>query len=283
MDIIICVVLKDYLISKKTIKFLRKNIVANNIYILTSKSNFKLYSYKFRNRYQVELIDEKEIVPNITKLEEIAEKHFKCKYRFGWYYQQFLKMSFALSKYAKEDYLIWDSDTIPLNTLTFIENGKMVFTPKTEYHENYFITMEKILGYGKSAPYSFIAEHMIINVKIMQELICKIESSQIDGETWCEKIISATDPNIPNGFSEFETYGTYCYLYYYNNFILKELRTFRECGVKYSRLISNWSLKKLSNKYDTISLEDWSIPKKRTSRIINYISKKYIYLCNRIL
>lgn len=80
----------------------------------------------------------------------------------------------------------------------------MVFTPKTEYHEPYFRTMQALIGYGKGTDYSFIAEHMLVSVPIMKELIRKIESSAIPGGSWFEKVINATPADEPNGFSEFE-------------------------------------------------------------------------------
>ena len=248
MDVVICVSSKDCLIVKKTVFYIRRNIESDNIYLITDKCSFGLFSKRFRSRYNVSLIDEEEIVADRRQLEAIAGRHFTCEYRFGWYYQQFLKMEFARSRYAKDYYLIWDSDTIPLNPVSFLTPEKMVFTPKTEYHEPYFRTMQALIGYGKGTDYSFIAEHMLVSVPIMKELIRKIESSAIPGGSWFEKVINATPADEPNGFSEFETYGTYCHANYPDCFILKELRTFREAGSIYSRSISKRKLRKLSRK-----------------------------------
>lgn len=271
MDIVICTALKDCFLVRKNIFHIRKNIKADKIYIITAKRYFSLFPLKFRNKYNVTIIDEESIIPNREELKGIANKHFTCQYRFGWYYQQFLKMGFALSNYAKDFYLIWDSDTIPLNKLSFIEQGKMVFTPKTEFNKPYFTTMRTLIGYDKEAPYSFIAEHMLVSVPIMQELIAKIQTSIIEGNSWPAKIINATPTDHPNGFSEFETYGTYCHHNYPDKFILKELRTFREGGHFYSRGISKHTLYKLSTKYDTISLENWDTPRKWEHRLRNNI------------
>ena len=197
--------------------------------------------------------------------------------RFGWYYQQFLKMEFARSRYAKDYYLIWDSDTIPLNRLSFFTSNKMIFTPKTEYHEPYFRTMQALIGYGKATDYSFIAEHMLVSVPIMKELIRKMETSGIPGDSWFEKVINAAPADEKNGFSEFETYGTYCHYNYPDYFILKELRTFREAGNVYSRSISKRKLRKLSRKYDTISLESWSTPRKSIRKLCNDMEEYIFY------
>lgn len=171
MDVVICVSSKDCLIVKKTVFYIHRNIGSDNIYIITDKHSFGFFSKRFRSRYNVSLVDEEEIVADRRQLEAIAGRHFTCEYRFGWYYQQFLKMEFARSRYAKDYYLIWDSDTIPLNRLSFFTSNKMIFTPKTEYHEPYFRTMQALVGYDKATDYSFIAEHMLVSVSIMKELI----------------------------------------------------------------------------------------------------------------
>lgn len=276
MDIVICVSIRDCFIAQKSIYYIRQNIKADQIYIITEKRNFSLFSKKFLHRYNVTLIDERKIIPNRQDLEEIANRHFTCRYSFGWYYQQFLKMGFALTSYAKEFYLIWDADTIPLNKLLFNEQGKMIFTSKTEHHKAYFETMRNLIGYTKEVPYSFIAEHMIVSVTIMQTLIEKIGKSEATGKSWVEKIINATPIDDPNGFSEFETYGTYCHHNFPGLFTLRKLRTFREAGSFYSRGISKRALCKLSAKYDTISLESWSIPYKYKHRLRNKIEKHII-------
>ena len=246
MDVVICVSSKDCLIVKKTVFYIHRNIGSDNIYIITDKHSFGFFSKRFRSRYNVSLVDEEEIVADRRQLEAIAGRHFTCEYRFGWYYQQFLKMEFARSRYAKDYYLIWDSDTIPLNRLSFFTSNKMIFTPKTEYHEPYFRTMQALVGYDKATDYSFIAEHMLVSVSIMKELIRKMETSGIPGD-------------------------------YPDCFILKELRTFREAGNVYSRSISKRKLRKLSRKYDTISLESWSTPRKSIRKLCNDMEEYIFY------
>ncbi len=53
--------------------------------------------------------------------------------------------------------------------------------PKTEHHDPYFCTIDKLFDAPKKADYSFISEHMIFNVKIMCELIAKIGQAIIAG------------------------------------------------------------------------------------------------------
>jgi hypothetical protein len=185
----------------------------------------------------------------------------RCEWKnYGWYLQQFLKMGFALSLYAKEQYLIWDADTFPLKQLCFYENGKFLITAKTEYHLPYFKTMHKLFGLDKIADYSFIAEHMIIDVDIMKKMISAIMQSDIPGSTWHEKIINALDVKEENesskfAFSEFETYGTFCLKYYPEIFVTRNLRTFREAGKLYGRGVTEKQLQSLSEQYETASFE----------------------------
>ena len=71
-------------------------------------------------------------------------------------------------------------------------NGKPFFDVKTEYHEPYFITMKNIFPeLGKKYDYSFISEHMIINTKLMKNMINRISNNKnLIGDTWYEKIIN---------------------------------------------------------------------------------------------
>ena len=283
-DIVICVSFKDCLIVKKNVKFLKRNCSPRHIYIITSRSNFVFFSPEFCTRYGVVPVDENEIAGNRAALEKAARNHFTCKYRFGWYYQQFLKMGFAESRYADEFYVIWDADTFPLNPVRFFdEGGKLLFTRKSEYHKAYFKTLGRLFGYRKNVPYSFIAEHMPVDVQIMREIIGKISSSAIPGDSWMEKIINATPADDPNAFSEFETYGTWCSHNYPGRYGVRELRTFREGGMYFSRLVRSSTLMRLSEDYDTISIEAWSRPQCFSVRLCNILEiiKVHLYAISR--
>ena len=119
-----------------------------------------------------------------------------------------------------EYYLIWDSDTIPVKKVSMFNNyGIPYLDVKTEYYKPYFITMKKIFpNLGKKYKYSFISEHMLIKTDMMKNLINKIEvNNNILGNIWYEKIINSIDINeLPyQGFSEYETYGTFVKKYYH--------------------------------------------------------------------
>lgn len=284
IDVVISVGTKDCLFVKKTIKYIYENLESNRIYLITDYRNSFFFPKRFLSKYNVFVIDEDSLIPGLSfnKVKSVMKNHFNDEIKiYGWYFQQFLKMGFSMSKYANEKYLIWDADTIPLKKLSFEEDDKYVFTIKTEYHKPYFETLNKILGLEKTVDYSYIAEHMLIDVKIMQELISEINKKEMKGSIWFEKILYAVNKSEPNGFSEFETYGTYCHSKYPQKYKTKELVTYREAGEKYGRFFSEILINKLKNSYDTASFEFNHTPQ-FPKNILHLLSKIFFKLLIKI-
>lgn len=153
----------------------------------------------------------------------------------GWYYQQFLKMKY--SDLCEDDYyLVWDGDTVPCKPFSMFREGTEIpyLDLKTEYHEDYFITLQMLLpGMQKCIQKSFIAEHMLMKTDIMKDLIRTIEANgQLEGDSFWEKIIRAIEPKklMSNSFSEFETYGTFVAYRYQNTYRLRDWHSFRYGG-----------------------------------------------------
>ena len=180
--------------------------------------------------------------------------------RAGWYLQQFLKLAWA---YQTKDpyYLVLDADTIPLNHLDFIsDNGKFLFTKKIEYNKPYFDTIGNIFGSKlyKKADFSFVAEHMIFSSCYVKEMLYMItENNLLKGESFWEKILYAIkiDDIKKAGFSEFETYGNYMFLYHPDLIDFRSLRTEREAVYLIGSHPSEQLLKWASVDYDIISIE----------------------------
>jgi hypothetical protein len=191
-----------------------------------------------------------------------------------WYFQQFLKMAYSF-KSETQYYLIWDSDTIPLNPIHFFINDgdklKCMFTMKDEHHVPYFKTINVLFDgkVFKLTNKSFIAEHMMIDKDIMLEIIHKIDdNAKIPGNNFFEKILYAIDRNeiSSSGFSEFETYGNYVLKYYPEKYCLRQLRTFREGSLfvdkpAINERVLNW----IAKSYDTISFEHHGVSKNMAS------------------
>ena len=150
----------------------------------------------------------------------------------GWYYQQFLKMSF--SEICDEDYYMsWDADTIPLRTIRmFDDEGHPYFDLKAEFNPGYFVTLKNLLGLDKVNEKSFIAEHMIFSKSRMAELIKEIEALPIRGGKYYEKIFYSLDlNNLKKGFSEFETYGSWMSVRHPGEYTFRDWNSMRNTGL----------------------------------------------------
>lgn len=259
-DVIIPVAKKDLCFIRWVVKYVRMNIIGlSYIYIITNKKNIH-YLKNILDDDKIKILDEDSIASGLTfngVMECLLEKDENLKSLTGWYFQQFLKYAFALSNYSNEYYLSWDADTLPLNKIHFFEAGKPLFTKKIEYHEPYFHTMKKLLGYGRLVDFSFIAEHMLFNRVIVRDLIKQVTSSNVKGTNWMEKIINGCnfEEKSRNLFSEFETYGNFCKKKYPNFYGLQQLNTFRSAGMIRGRFISENILKKLAIDVDIASFE----------------------------
>lgn len=260
-DVIIPVATKDLNFIHWVVKYIRKNICgASYIYIITNKKNISLLNNKVLYDAKLKVLDEDSVTGGLS-FNSVQEWLLKADESFktltGWYFQQILKYAFALSKYSGKYYLSWDADTLPLNKIQFFKDGKPLFTKKNEYHEPYFHTMYRLLGYGRLVDYSFIAEHMLFHTEIVKELISQISDSEVNGNNWMEKIINGCDysENSKNLFSEFETYGNFCIKNHPDLYELQKLNTFRAAGMIRGRYITENILKKLSWDIDTASFE----------------------------
>jgi hypothetical protein len=280
-NVVIPVGYNDCFIIQKNLYWIRRNIKCNMIYLLTSKKNFLLFKKSLLKKNNAFLIDENKLLPglNVKKIKKILAELFPS-YPFGWYYQQFLKMAFALSAYAGKYYLIWDADTIPIREIVFFEKETILLAPKTEFHKPYFYSVKRLIGLDKCCDYSFIAEHMMIKTDIMKELILKLSKGNLENG-WIENIINSLQRGQPNGFSEFELYGTYCHSYYPNLYKPRYLHTFRNAGYFFGRNIPNEKLKKLSADFDTISLEKGHVPF-FPHNISHYFVRTFLFIYNKI-
>ncbi len=122
-DVIISVGVKDVFIVKKTIVYVNRHIHPRRIFLIIHPKFFRFYSSKFLCANNVTLIDESHVEQglNITRIRNLVNNHFTYEMRAGWYFQQFLKMAFARSRYADGYYLIWDADTIPTSDIGFFD------------------------------------------------------------------------------------------------------------------------------------------------------------------
>jgi hypothetical protein len=85
-------------------------------------ANKEVKNHIRENKY-IEFCNEDSLVENLTlnTIKRLMRTIAGDDNRSGWYFQQFLKMAYAIKSKTKY-YLIWDSDTIPLNHINFFES-----------------------------------------------------------------------------------------------------------------------------------------------------------------
>ena len=136
--------------------------------------------------------------------------------RFGWYLQQFHKIEAILQSPA-ELVAIWDADCVPLRPIDlFDEIGRPIYMEATEYNEEYFRAIDRLVGIRKSHGPSFVIPGFPTKKVWVQELVDAIEKRH-KGKTWQEAIICSTDLHHASGFSETETIGTWIAANYPNS------------------------------------------------------------------
>ena len=220
IQVIIPTITKDYLrmrhlVPERVIRYLpaKELIFIGNgeLCELVNKDISEIYgNMPVRALNEEELVKRQPVIDCINERAGRIKEELVSPVRPGWYYQQFLKMTFS-AVCEGDYYMSWDMDTVPLRPLDMFDtDGKPVFDIKKEFIPGYFSTIETLLGLKKIEDGSFISEHMIFKKDLMKELIKAIEESPVEGELFWEKIMEAVDDDyITLGFSEFETYGTY--------------------------------------------------------------------------
>lgn len=290
-DVIIPVAFKDYAFLKKSHQYLCSNLGAERIYILTNGKMARFLPLEIRQNAKFVILDENELLKGLSYINiySIIKSQGREHTNAGWFFQQFLKMGFALSDYCHNDYyLSWDADTIPVRKIDFFdENDRPYFTMKSEFHKPYFDTMEKLIGLNKSNPSSFIAEHMLFNKAVMKELIIKIESYEsVKGNTWYEKIMNAIPPETvsTNSFSEFETYGTFCENNYPMMYVERSMNGFRLGGLIQGRFVTKRILQEFAGyDYSVVSFEIYHRPPFPWGIICEWYERKYLKYKEKML
>ena len=218
----------------------------------------KYIGLPIRTLNEEELVKRQPVVDYIKEYIMRTDEEMLPEVRCGWYYQQYLKMSFC-NVCNGEFYMSWDMDTVPLREVDmFDENNTPFFDIKNEFIPGYFSTIEKLLGLKKEIKGSFISEHMIFNRKYMKELMETIGNAPVKGNNIWEKIIESVDPiYLKLGFSEFETYGTYVTDKYPDAYVRRQFASLRRGSwFVNEKDITKEDIDWLSKDYDAVTFEN---------------------------
>ena len=223
--------------------------IVNHQLILTKKNiigyrNIYLISYDKLIQIDGCVTISEDIFP--FSIETVEKYHGKSR-RNGWYLQQLLKLYAGivipgiLSKY-----LVIDCDTFFLKPTTFIENGKCLYNPGTEYHTPYFDHMKKL---DKSLVklynnMSGISHHMIIETEYINSLFNMVELNHND--TFYNVFLKNVTETLNSGASEYEIYFNFIFYKFKDNVVIRPLKW------------KNTNILDLNADYDYISYHSWS-------------------------
>jgi hypothetical protein len=218
LDVFITLHKKDILALPFCVKSISKYLIpnTNKITILSDGIPASLLT-----EYGLDYIHESAVFDDMTR-KKMPKIIYNDEDRTGWYFQQFLK--WEARKYSTtNDYVVVDADTIFINPMILIQDGEYVFYRSNKYHLPYLKTYEKLFGYFPEKQMSYIADFMIFNTGIIDEIIARIEKINTT-QKWYEIILNAIDKKELSSFSEFETYGYYMNKYYPTLFNSKKYR-----------------------------------------------------------
>jgi hypothetical protein len=263
----VCTV-RDIETFQLTAKWVSKFIPAAKYVVVVPHAEIDIFKSKKLGKYSV--ISENKHSKIADCLNEKLGKNHK---RFGWYFQQFIKLSELDDGSNNALNLIWDADTIPLKKINFEQNGKIYFFQGSEYNKEYFTLTRELLNFSKISKRSFIAQNMPCKVSWIKEFKKEIQT-KYKNKDWYEEIIKRINVNHGAGFSEYETLGTFLLKNHPEDIILGKAKWYRG-GNKLIGGIKNFhdNQKWLSKRYHYVAFEHWDC--KNTTW--KYTLKKFLF------
>jgi hypothetical protein len=188
----------------QTVSALEKYANPAAIYVVVPSGQLEAFGVLLQDR--VLLVPEEDVLPEwpLARVKSFLPKQPE---RAGWYLQQFLKLGFG--RYGGiPRYVIWDADTVMLQSPVLERNARVVMNTAKEYHQPYFDTFRRLFGVAPTLPRSMISQFMLIDSAIclrMQGEICA--SGQ--GSDWIKVLLNSLPGRSISEFSEYETYANY--------------------------------------------------------------------------
>ena len=185
-------------------------------------------------------------------------------HRVNWLFQQFVKMN-AIARSGLGDgdrVVIWDADTVPLRDIGFTdaETGNPLCYHGREHHLPYFKTLEALIGFGRMAEVSFIAQCLPLRVGWLREMLAEIESRA--GCPYAEAVLACLPGESGAEFSEYETIGSWMLRNHAESVSFREPNRWLRGGSSiFPRDLSGWVsrilFRLLSCRYDFVAIENW--------------------------
>lgn len=204
--------------------------------------------------------------------------------RIGWYLQQFIKLSVLEEAREYEDFVIWDADTVPLKKIEFFRStGEVEFFTGSESHLQYFDLTKKLLGFGKIAKFSYIAQCFPCKGIWAKDFFCSIESKF--SNDWRNSILNLIDFKESSGLSEYETLGTFVYSNYPKQVIVSGRKWLRNGNALIGgpHNINREPYMQLIKDYEHITFERWEEPISNLKSKDHFFKKHFSSIVSNIL
>jgi hypothetical protein len=294
-DIVTACRLKDLRTLQLALPRLRAFLPHKRFVVFTAKENISHFMKRLGS--SIECINEDEVFSEMKLVDlrnQVALPGFPKG--AGWYFQQFLKLSYPRIRPEVQRYLIWDADTVPLRPFSvFGSDGRALLTPATMeaaqpppgvllnpgtaermrratcLHPSYFENFNYLLEEKLRPARSFISQHMPIHVPTLCALIKRIEARFDGPEIWPWKIIKNLRGTSENLFSEYEFYANFALLYAPDFHAIHHLSWSRAGHLSCWRS-SETQLREWGSVLDYVALERWASPLRRgLVRVFNHL------------
>lgn len=263
-------------IAIQAVRNIEKFCPYQKLYIVTDKKNF--WHFKYLGVRDLIILDEDALIPGVTceNIQDYLHQNGAWPRKFGWYFQQFIKMAMCLYDNISEYYLIWDSDTIMLRPIRFFtDDEKIILAKETEYHYPYFETYERLLDLPKTVEHSFITQYMMVKSSFMRELIERIKENAFLTGKWVWKIMETINVKHLDlgGFSEYETYGNFVSTFYSDSVISRHIPLLRNASKMFALYPNKYDLYRLSHRYACAAFErrGWNPVRVKVEKLISRI------------
>lgn len=214
MDIVIPFHSKDSDTLIKSIPYIKKNIInCGNIYLI-GKSDPHLDECTF-------------IMEDVFPFKDMIRLHYpKYEYRTGWIFQQLIKLlAWKYIPGLSENYLVWDSDTVPYRKIRFYDFEKRIyfFCKSFDLHQPYFAHIRKLCPFFTDfLPFSGICHHQIFSTTFLKELIQMVEAYH-ENMNFEILFLSFLNPDEKACCSEYELYITFMWNYHREKMCFRKL------------------------------------------------------------
>lgn len=199
-------------VSKKDQKLIKNTINYNSSKFIQNVERYVLFTESEPQKIKNTVVLTRDDFP-FTR--EYVQKKLNFHPRSGWVYQQLVKFYFAKDISKKDYILVLDADVFFTKEISFFEENKPIFTLGNHLHVEYFNHMRRMLPtlHRVKKNECGIAHHMVINKKIINNMISLIEKE--NNKKFYDVFLEAINfEESESPCSEYEIYFNFVQIYF---------------------------------------------------------------------